>query len=59
VTDPTRPQPPMPGPPPAAPDPLEQVEAALDALAATPLDDHPEVFARIDGQLRAALDGSG
>jgi hypothetical protein len=51
---------PVPAPPTEhEPDPLVQVEAALAALPTVALDDHPEVFARVDGLLRTALDGGG
>ena len=39
------------------PDPLSEVQAALETLADVALDDHPDVFGRIDANLRAALDG--
>ncbi len=48
-----------PQPPSAAPDPLQDAEAALQSLPGVPLDRHAEVFAHIDTHLRKALDGAG
>lgn len=39
-----------------AADPLELAAAALDSIAASPLERHPELFTRFDQQLRDALD---